>query len=173
MFQNGKVEALIATDVAARGIHVDDVACVVHFDPPADVKDYLHRSGRTARAGASGAVVSFIGRQQVGVARRMQRDLGLRDHMPSPELDALGDGGGEVIGEVKTISSGGGQHRSQGGGGERRNSSRAGGGGRSSSGRNGSSRSRYGGGTGGGSGSGARRTGSGARRSSGKPSRGR
>ena len=47
------VEALVATDVAARGIHVDDVACVVHFDLPADSKDYQHRSGRTARAGAS------------------------------------------------------------------------------------------------------------------------
>ena len=53
-FASGKVEALVATDVAARGIHVDGVACVVHFDPPADVKDYMHRSGRTARAGADG-----------------------------------------------------------------------------------------------------------------------
>ena len=46
-FTSGKVQALVATDVAARGIHVDDVACVVHFDPPADEKDYVHRSGRT------------------------------------------------------------------------------------------------------------------------------
>ena len=53
--------ALVATDVAARGIHVDDVACVVHFDPPADAKDYVHRSGRTGRAGAEGVVVSFVG----------------------------------------------------------------------------------------------------------------
>ena len=47
-FTDGKVTALVATDVAARGIHVDAVACVVHFDPPADFKDYTHRSGRTA-----------------------------------------------------------------------------------------------------------------------------
>ena len=52
-FAAGKVDALLATDVAARGIHVDDVACVLHFDPPTDEKDYTHRSGRTARAGAS------------------------------------------------------------------------------------------------------------------------
>ena len=51
---------LVATDVAARGVHVDDVAAVVHFDPPADDSTYVHRSGRTARAGASGVVVSLV-----------------------------------------------------------------------------------------------------------------
>ena len=56
--------ALVATDVAARGIHVDGVACVVHFDPPADFKDYTHRSGRTARAGAEGIVVSLVSPDQ-------------------------------------------------------------------------------------------------------------
>jgi len=56
-FKDGSVPVLIATDVAARGIHVDDVSLVVHVDPPADPKDYLHRSGRTARAGESGVVV--------------------------------------------------------------------------------------------------------------------
>ena len=61
-FADGKVQALVATDVAARGIHVDAVACVVHFDPPADFKDYTHRSGRTARAGANGTVVSLVSR---------------------------------------------------------------------------------------------------------------
>jgi len=59
-FRAGRVRALVATDVAARGIHVDDVAAVVHFDPPADHATYLHRSGRTARAGSSGVVVSFV-----------------------------------------------------------------------------------------------------------------
>ena len=62
-FKAGKVDALVATDVAARGIHVDDVACVVHFDPAADDKDYLHRSGRTGRAGASGTVITLMGPQ--------------------------------------------------------------------------------------------------------------
>jgi superfamily II DNA/RNA helicase len=57
-FSEGDVRVLVATDIAARGIHVDDVALVVHVDPPAEHKAYLHRSGRTARAGASGVVVT-------------------------------------------------------------------------------------------------------------------
>ena len=64
-FARGQVRALVATDVAARGIHVDGVACVVHFDPPTDAKDYMHRSGRTARVGASGVVVSLVSPDQV------------------------------------------------------------------------------------------------------------
>jgi superfamily II DNA/RNA helicase len=63
-FSRGSSRVLVATDVAARGIHVDDVDLIVHYDPPADPKDYLHRSGRTARAGASGTVVSFVERDQ-------------------------------------------------------------------------------------------------------------
>jgi superfamily II DNA/RNA helicase len=59
-FKDGTVAALVATDVAARGIHVDDVTLVLHVDPPADPKDYLHRSGRTARAGESGMVVTIV-----------------------------------------------------------------------------------------------------------------
>ena len=51
---------LVATDIAARGIHVDDVALVVHADPPVEHKAYLHRSGRTARAGAAGTVVTLM-----------------------------------------------------------------------------------------------------------------
>ena len=59
-FSTGRTRVLVATDVAARGLHVDDVDLVVHFDPPNDHKDYLHRSGRTARAGASGTVIAFV-----------------------------------------------------------------------------------------------------------------
>ena len=59
-FTRGRVQAMIATDVAARGIHVDDVATVVHFDVPEDHKAYIHRSGRTARAGRGGLVISLI-----------------------------------------------------------------------------------------------------------------
>jgi superfamily II DNA/RNA helicase len=59
-FSSGRVRVLVATDVAARGLHVDDVDLVVHFDPPNDHKDYLHRSGRTARAGASGTVIALV-----------------------------------------------------------------------------------------------------------------
>jgi superfamily II DNA/RNA helicase len=64
-FAAGHPRVLIATDVAARGIHVDDVDLVVQFDPPNDHKDYLHRSGRTARAGASGMVIALAERAQV------------------------------------------------------------------------------------------------------------
>ncbi|MCW2495549.1 DEAD/DEAH box helicase [Jatrophihabitans sp.] len=59
-FKDGTVPVLVATDVAARGIHVDDVSLVLHVDPPQDPKDYLHRSGRTARAGESGTVVMLV-----------------------------------------------------------------------------------------------------------------
>ena len=76
-FSSRRVQALVATDVAARGIHVDDVGCVVHFDAPADVKDYIHRSGRTGRAGASGVVVSFITDADRAKSRQLQRALGL------------------------------------------------------------------------------------------------
>jgi superfamily II DNA/RNA helicase len=81
---------LVATDVAARGIHVDDVACVVHYDPPADDKDYVHRSGRTGRAGRTGLVVSLIGGDQVADMRKMQRILGLPQGAEGPDLDLLG-----------------------------------------------------------------------------------
>ncbi|HVU61705.1 MAG TPA: DEAD/DEAH box helicase [Mycobacteriales bacterium] len=73
-FTAGQPRVLVATDVAARGIHVDDVDLVVHFDPPNDSKDYLHRSGRTARAGSSGTVLSFVVPDQRRVVERLHRD---------------------------------------------------------------------------------------------------
>jgi len=76
-FHRREVNALVATDVAARGIHVDNVSCVVHFDPPGDEKDYVHRSGRTGRAGATGVVVSLVQPDQTHAARRLQQSLGL------------------------------------------------------------------------------------------------
>jgi superfamily II DNA/RNA helicase len=63
-FREGRTDVLVATDVAARGIHVDGVSLVVHVDPPRDPKDYLHRAGRTARAGESGTVVTLVLPQQ-------------------------------------------------------------------------------------------------------------
>ena len=63
-FSSGKVRVLTATDIAARGIHVDDIELVVHVDPPAEHKAYLHRSGRTARAGAAGSVVTLVTPEQ-------------------------------------------------------------------------------------------------------------
>src|SRR6201995_3102505 len=72
-FALGHPRVLVATDVAARGIHVDDVELVVHFDLPNDHKDYLHRSGRTARAGASGLVVTLADESQVRELKRMHQ----------------------------------------------------------------------------------------------------
>ena len=77
-FTKGKIRALVATDVAARGIHVDDVEAVIHYDPPSDAKTYLHRSGRTARAGESGLVVSLICWNQELDIRKLMRRLGLK-----------------------------------------------------------------------------------------------
>ena len=62
---SGRVQALVATDVAARGIHIDDLACVVHLDPPEDAATYTHRSGRTGRAGATGIVLSLVDAAEV------------------------------------------------------------------------------------------------------------
>ncbi len=76
-FTNGDLQALVATDVAARGIHVDDVDVVIHFDPPDDHKTYLHRSGRTARAGGSGVAVTFVLWNQELEVKRMQKRLAL------------------------------------------------------------------------------------------------
>jgi len=70
-FTEGRTRVLVATNVAARGIHVDDVDLVVHFDPPNDHKDYLHRSGRTARAGADGTVVALVQPEQLRDVQRL------------------------------------------------------------------------------------------------------
>ena len=77
-FQSGKATTLVATDIAARGIHVDDVALVVHADPPAEHKAYLHRSGRTARAGAAGTVITLMTDQQVNDVRDLTRAAGIK-----------------------------------------------------------------------------------------------
>jgi superfamily II DNA/RNA helicase len=76
-FHSGKATTLVATDIAARGIHVDDVALVVHADPPAEHKAYLHRSGRTARAGAEGTVVTLMTDDQVRDVRDLTRKAGI------------------------------------------------------------------------------------------------
>ncbi|MFW2382197.1 MAG: DEAD/DEAH box helicase [Acidimicrobiales bacterium] len=76
-FSEGTTKVLVATDVAARGIHVDDVEVVIHFDPPDDHKTYLHRSGRTARAGGSGLAVSFVRWNEELHVKRVQKRLAL------------------------------------------------------------------------------------------------
>jgi superfamily II DNA/RNA helicase len=76
-FSRGKASTLVATDIAARGIHVDDVTLVIHADPPMEHKAYLHRSGRTARAGASGTVVTLMTDDQVADVRDLARKAGI------------------------------------------------------------------------------------------------
>ena len=88
-FSAGRVAALVATDVAARGIHVDKVGVVVHLDPPATGKDYVHRSGRTGRAGADGLVVTLVGPDQARDVKAMQRGLEMRPHVEAVALERL------------------------------------------------------------------------------------
>ncbi len=77
-FSSGAVSVLVATDIAARGIHVDDIRLVVHVDPPAEHKAFLHRSGRTARAGAAGVVITIVTPEQRKDVRAMTRAAGIR-----------------------------------------------------------------------------------------------
>ncbi|MER6540297.1 DEAD/DEAH box helicase, partial [Streptomyces sp900105755] len=77
-FRSGQVTALVATNVAARGIHIDDLDLVVNVDPPTDHKDYVHRGGRTARAGGSGSVVTLVLPEQKRDVTRLMSDAGIR-----------------------------------------------------------------------------------------------
>lgn len=88
-FAKGKAHALVASDVAARGIHVDGVAAVIHYDAPEDPKTYVHRSGRTARAGKGGVVVTLVMPDQVQEMRKTQRVVGLQEPFTAPNPSAL------------------------------------------------------------------------------------
>ena len=154
-FQHGECMALIATDVAARGIDVEGVNCVIHYDPPENGKAYKHRSGRTARGGATGIVISLVQKPQKKQFGKIQRDVGIRVDFEPPEFSVLpefeveyiaaerrqrsnrndsgGRGGGGYRGGGRGNSGGGrggGGYRGGGRGGGRGNSS----GGRSNSG---------------------------------------
>jgi superfamily II DNA/RNA helicase len=85
-FAEGSLTVLVATDVAARGIDIDDVAAVVHYEPPIDVKTYLHRSGRTARAGRDGWAVTLAEYNQHTTCRIIQRGLRLE---PQPPIEVF------------------------------------------------------------------------------------
>ncbi|MCW2775113.1 MAG: box helicase domain protein [Nocardioides sp.] len=135
-FHAGHATTLVATDIAARGIHVDDVALVIHADPPVEHKAYLHRSGRTARAGAKGTVITLMTDDQVRDVRDLTRAAGIKPTITKitgashPMLVQLAPGerslpGGLVV-DVPAESSGrggSGGGRSGGGG---RNRSRSG-----------------------------------------------
>jgi superfamily II DNA/RNA helicase len=88
-FRSGAVDVIVATDVAARGIHVDGVACVVHFDVTDDHKDYVHRSGRTGRAGATGTVVSLVPADARRDVQATQRRLGRRVELTTADVERV------------------------------------------------------------------------------------
>jgi superfamily II DNA/RNA helicase len=81
-FAEGRLNVLVATDVAARGIDIDDIGAVIHYDPAGDAKDYLHRSGRTARAGRDGWAITFVEYNQHTQMRVLQRMLRLPSNKP-------------------------------------------------------------------------------------------
>jgi superfamily II DNA/RNA helicase len=89
-FRAQKVTTLVATDVAARGIHVDAVGIVVHYDPAGTGKDYVHRSGRTGRTGADGLVVTLVAPDKARDVKALQRALGLRQGVEPVRLEAVG-----------------------------------------------------------------------------------
>jgi len=148
-FHSGRATTLVATDIAARGIHVDDVSLVVHADPPVEHKAYLHRSGRTARAGAKGTVITLMTDEQVRDVRDLTRAAGIKPTITRingaahPLLVELAPGerplpGGIV---VEAPAQGGGT-RSGGGGGRRGGGGgRRSGGGGAGAGRNGQAKS--------------------------------
>jgi superfamily II DNA/RNA helicase len=86
-FASSRTRALVGTDVVARGIHIDDVPCVVHFDPPADAETYVHRSGRTGRVGNTGTVVSLVPDESRDDVRALQRVLGFPRTLTIPFQD--------------------------------------------------------------------------------------
>lgn len=150
-FAEGRVQALVATDVAARGIHVDDVALVMHYDLPGSGKDYVHRSGRTGRAGADGTVVSLVLPDQHDDLTAIQRALDLPTGTHPVDVDLVGSGAVPATTAPRRSSGGG-----QGTGGGKRSGGNGGGGNQRAS--------NSGGGNGGGKG---QRSGGGRGRSSG------
>ncbi len=126
-FHSGEATTLVATDIAARGIHVDDVALVVHADPPTEHKAYLHRSGRTARAGAAGTVITLMTDDQRRDVQTLTRAAGIKplttriDGPAHPMLTTLAPGKRELPGGlVAPAGASGGGNGGGGGGGQRR-----------------------------------------------------
>jgi superfamily II DNA/RNA helicase len=97
-FSAGDVRVLVATDVAARGVHVDDIELVVHVDPPTEHKAYLHRSGRTARAGSAGDVVTVVLPTQEGDLGQLLRKAGIK--VPTQRVTAGSDAVSALVGDV-------------------------------------------------------------------------
>ncbi|KIC67159.1 DEAD/DEAH box helicase [Kocuria rhizophila] len=139
-FSDGDVRVLVATDVAARGVHVDDVELVVHIDPPAEHKSYLHRSGRTARAGASGAVITIATTEERSDVNKLMKKAGVTPRVDevSPDSEIVK----ELVGERAELVAYAPAPTQQNGGGNRSGGRSAGrSGGRSGGSRQGGARS--------------------------------
>ena len=118
-FTTSRAKVLIATDVAARGIDIEGVHCVIHYDPPENGKAYKHRSGRTARAGTAGTVLSIVQNPQRRQYQRVQRDVGIRYSIDPPNFEDLPTNNFELI-----ASDDRGEGRSRGGQGNSRRGGR-------------------------------------------------
>ena len=109
-FHAGRVRTLVATDIAARGIHVDDIALVVHADPPVEQKAYVHRSGRTGRAGKAGTVIILTTNAQLREVRALTRAAGIRpvttrvENVADPILRELAPGERVLIPSARTAA---------------------------------------------------------------------
>ncbi|TYP82896.1 DEAD/DEAH box helicase [Blastococcus xanthinilyticus] len=127
-FSNGTSRVMCATDIAARGIHVDDVALVVHVDPPTEHKAYLHRSGRTARAGAGGTVVTITTPDMVGEVRTLTRQAGISPIVSQvrPGAEQIAELAGPAAPYVEPAPAPEPQPQGQGGGRRRRGGSGSG-----------------------------------------------
>jgi superfamily II DNA/RNA helicase len=132
LFASGGARVLVATDIAARGVHVDEVELVVHIDPPSEHKSYLHRSGRTARAGSAGDVVTVVLPDQRDHTRALMRKAGIK--VAPQQVTAASDAVQTLVGEVapyqapapaRAPSRPPQQHRTNAGRQRRRRSSRA------------------------------------------------
>jgi superfamily II DNA/RNA helicase len=132
MFASGGARVLVATDIAARGVHVDEVELVVHIDPPAEHKSYLHRSGRTARAGSAGDVVTVVLPEQRQDTQVLMRKAGIK--VAPQQVTATSEAVQALVGEIAPYqapapanvpSPSPRQHRPNAGGQRRRNSSRS------------------------------------------------
>ena len=132
----GKADTLVATDIAARGIHVDNIGLVIHADPPEEHKAFLHRSGRTARAGAEGTVITMVTENMRRQVKRLAKDAGIdpisvnvakgdaileevapgvREFREMPSIEERRGGGGRREGGGRSYGGGGGGGRREGG----------------------------------------------------------
>ena len=98
------MSTLVATDVAARGVHVDGVAAVVHYDMPADAATYVHRSGRTARAGASGVVVSLVEPGSEKAVRAFQHEVGIEGRIEAASITHLQPPASGAVAKVAKVA---------------------------------------------------------------------